>query len=229
MRECLAEDTATGYRDAALIALMSDCLLRASEALALTWLDIDLETRTLTIRRSKTDREGVGAEIAFGSSTENVLRAWLAMLDYEPTDPVFRKVFGEHVGEPLTSVNSVRNIIARRAPKATAHSLRVGSAQSLVAAGASTAQLAQAGRWEREPPYRQPLRPQGAPLESTRRQVKPSSPRRDIDDRPTPTGDQHHEDRDQPGCVTPVAETPRRSGATTATSGARPARPSTAS
>ena len=150
VREALAEDTATGYRDAALVALMSDCLLRAGEALNLNWEDVDLETRTVTIRRSKTDREGVGAEIAFGRATENVLRAWLAMLDDEPYGAVFRRVYDDTVDRPLTSINSIRNILARRAPGASTHSLRVGSAQSLVEAGASTAELAQAGRWTSE-------------------------------------------------------------------------------
>ena len=129
---------------------MSDCLLRAGEALNLNWEDVDLETRTVTIRRSKTDREGVGAEIAFGRATENVLRAWLAMLDDEPYGAVFRRVYGDTVDRPLTSINSIRNILARRAPGASTHSLRVGSAQSLVEAGASTAELAQAGRWTSE-------------------------------------------------------------------------------
>ena len=50
----------------------------------------------------------------------------------------------------------MRSIIQRRASAAgvtgrvSGHSLRVGSAQSLVAAGASTAELMQAGRWTDE-------------------------------------------------------------------------------
>lgn len=147
VNKAMAEGTLTGYRDAALIALMSDCLLRAQEALALQWSDIRFGRRTILIRRSKTDREGLGAVVAFGPPVEHVLLKWHDACRY--LGPmVFHKVYGNKVGGPLTSTNAVRAILAKRFPGATAHSLRVGSAQSLVEAGASTAQLAQAGRWK---------------------------------------------------------------------------------
>ena len=51
-----------GLRDAALLAVMSDGLLRVSEAAALEAADLEVEgANTLTIRRSKTDQEGAGA------------------------------------------------------------------------------------------------------------------------------------------------------------------------
>ena len=47
-----------GLRDAALLAVMSDGLLRVSEAAALEVADLEAEdANTLTIRRSKTDQE----------------------------------------------------------------------------------------------------------------------------------------------------------------------------
>ena len=49
-----AEETTTGLRDSALIRLMSDCLLRISEVVAIDLADVD---NVLTIRRSKTDQE----------------------------------------------------------------------------------------------------------------------------------------------------------------------------
>ena len=54
--------SARGLRDAALLAVMSDGLLRVSEAAALEAADLEAEgANTLTIRRSKTDQEGEGA------------------------------------------------------------------------------------------------------------------------------------------------------------------------
>ena len=54
--------SARGLRDAALLAVMSDGLLRVSEAAGIEVADLEAEgANTLTIRRSKTDQEGEGA------------------------------------------------------------------------------------------------------------------------------------------------------------------------
>ena len=61
-----------GLRDAALIAVMSDCLLRVSEAVALQVDGLQLEsdgTGRLTIGQSKTDQEGEGAVLFVGAPT----------------------------------------------------------------------------------------------------------------------------------------------------------------
>ena len=50
-----------GLRDAALISVASDALLRVSEVAALEVGDIDWASSTVTVRRSKTDQEGEGA------------------------------------------------------------------------------------------------------------------------------------------------------------------------
>ena len=50
-----------GLRDAAIVAVMSDAMLRVSEAAALHVADLEAEGgNTLTVRRSKTDQEGEG-------------------------------------------------------------------------------------------------------------------------------------------------------------------------
>ena len=67
------------------------------------------------------------------------------------TGPLFQRL--DKAGNPRGSLSarSVRTIVARRAAEAgiegrvSGHSLRVGSAQSLVRAGASMAELKQAG------------------------------------------------------------------------------------
>ena len=58
---CLNEPTIRGLRDAALIRLMSDCLLRVGEAVAVNCGD--LQQRTLRIRKSKTDQAGKGVSL----------------------------------------------------------------------------------------------------------------------------------------------------------------------
>lgn len=54
---CEVEKTLAGLRDAAMIRLMSDCLLRISEVVA---VDVaDFVKKTLIVQRSKTDQGGV--------------------------------------------------------------------------------------------------------------------------------------------------------------------------
>ena len=83
-----------GLRDAALIALMSDCLLRVSEAVALDLDAITFEsdgTGRLSIRHSKTDQEGQGATLFVGAPTISRIRAWVAGAAIE-SGPLFRRV-----------------------------------------------------------------------------------------------------------------------------------------
>ena len=51
-----SENTIAGLRDSAMIRLMSDCLLRVSEVVAVNVSDF--EKQTLVVRTSKTDQEG---------------------------------------------------------------------------------------------------------------------------------------------------------------------------
>ena len=153
--------TLAGLRDAALVAVMSDAMLRVSELATLTAADIERAgdgSGRVTVRRSKTDQEGQGATLYLGKPTMRALRDWTAAAGIAD-GPVFRRVRrGGHPApdaeaRPLSPV-AVRAVIRRRAraagldaPKVRGHSLRVGSAQSLVAAGASTAEVMQDGRW----------------------------------------------------------------------------------
>ena len=120
-----------GLRDAALVAVMSDGLLRISEAAALDLADLNFEDQALTIRRSKTDQEDAGAVVYTGRPTLERLKAWIQAAGI--TGGLFRRVGKSgKVGGRLT-VRSLRRIIEGRV---SGHSLRVGSAQSLATAGA---------------------------------------------------------------------------------------------
>ena len=66
-----ADKTIAGLRDAVLIRLMSDCLLRISEAVAVNVGD--LHKNTLRIKSSKTDQEGRGEMLYVGGPTQKLI------------------------------------------------------------------------------------------------------------------------------------------------------------
>ena len=154
----LAEQRGTGgLRDALLVRIMSDCLLRGAEAVALDVSDIAFADGWLRVyvRRSKTDQEGRGVVFYAGEETARLARRWLKVADITE-GPLFRPVnkAGRAADTRLT-VRSVRSIVKRCAEDAgfggrvSGHSLRIGAAQSLRAAGATMVDLMAAGRWKR--------------------------------------------------------------------------------
>ena len=147
-----------GLRDAAIIQVMSDALLRVSEAAALDVADVQRQvdgSGTVTITSSKTDQEGRGHVRYLGAPTMQRLSAWLSAAGITVGGPLFRQVLKD--GATVTArlgARSIRAIITRRAAAAgvagrvSGHSLRVGSAQSLAAAGAGLVELQEAGDWQ---------------------------------------------------------------------------------
>lgn len=154
----LAEDdgSVAGLRDGALIRIGSDALLRVSELAALTVTDLEVQPNgsgTVTIRRSKTDQEGRGHVRFLGAQTVAAIRRYQQAAGVAEGSLLRRVHKGGAVGGPL-GVRSIRRIITRRAAGAgidgrvSGHSLRIGAAQSLVAAGATLVELQQAGDWK---------------------------------------------------------------------------------
>ena len=143
----------SGLRDAAILSVASDALLRVSELAALTVDDLDLTEQTITVQRSKTDQEGTGTVLFLGKPTIQRVQAWLEAAGLQ-AGPLFRALTKGGKVRAGLSARSMRTIIARRAKAAgvpgrvSGHSLRVGSAQSLAAAGASVVEMQQAGRWK---------------------------------------------------------------------------------
>ena len=148
-----ARATAAGLRDASILAIASDALLRVSEVAALEFADVNPSDSTVTVRHSKTDPEGAGAVAYLGPATLERIRTWTTAAGSN-SGALFRRIAkgGRRVGERLSS-RSVRAIIRARATAAgvagrvSGHSLRVGAAQSLAAAGATLVEMQQAGRW----------------------------------------------------------------------------------
>ena len=145
-----------GLRDAALVALASDCLLRVSEVVAVQVEDIAAEadgSGRLTVRRSKTDQEGKGAVLYVGEATMRRIEVWREEAEIEAGPLFLRLRRFEFIEDSAISARAARSIIKARAADAgivgrvSGHSLRIGAAQSLAAAGAGLVELQQAGRW----------------------------------------------------------------------------------
>lgn len=144
-------------RDAALIAVASDAMLRVSEMVAIQATDIERQddgSGRLTVARSKTDQEAEGAVLYLGPPTMRRISDWTERAGI--TDgPLFRRIRrGGVVQSSAMTARAARDTIRRRAVEAgiegriSGHSLRVGSAQSLAAAGASLVEMQTAGRWK---------------------------------------------------------------------------------
>ena len=110
----LGEPGARDFRDAALVALASDCLLRVGEVVSVRVADITAEadgSGRLTVRRSKTDQLGVGVVLYIGPPTMAALRDWLEVGEIE-RGPVFRRVRrGGHTQAGAISATAARAIL----------------------------------------------------------------------------------------------------------------------
>ena len=141
-----------GLRDSALINLMSDCLLRISEAVAGNLED--LQKSTLLVKSSKTDQEGHGEALYITNDTRRAIQHYCKIAGIK-RGSLFRRIRrGDHVtDERLTDVSARRIIKARSKAVGvegfiSGHSLRVGSAVSLAQARASVVDMQTAGRWK---------------------------------------------------------------------------------
>ena len=144
-------------RNTALLSVMSDAMLRASEVVALRVNDVissENETGLLRIRRSKTDQEGVGALQFLGPDTFQRVRRYC--IGGGICDGLLFRQFsrGGQVRDAGLTTRTVQLIVTRLAKEAgiagrfSSHSPRIGSAQSLVERGATLPQVQQAGRWK---------------------------------------------------------------------------------
>ena len=149
-----AEGTVAGLRDSALIRLMSDCLLRISEAVAVDVADVD---SVLTVHQSKTNPGTTGipdVTLYIGAPTQEAIKRYCKAAGITE-GPLFRWVRrGDNIADTRLTIDGVRKIIQRRARaagvegKISGHSLRIGSAVSLAQAGASVVNMQVAGRWK---------------------------------------------------------------------------------
>ena len=135
-------------------AACDEAIRRISEIAALDVSDIreapDGSGR-LVIRASKTDQTGKGETLYIGTETVASVRAWLSVSGIE-SGPLFLSTRGRRIGQRIGAA-SVHHVIVKRLKAAGAkgrlggHSLRRGSAASLVEAGASLPEVMESGRW----------------------------------------------------------------------------------
>ena len=144
-----------------MIRLMSDCLLRISEVVAVNVGD--LKEKTLTVHASKSDQEGTGESLYVCDATRRVLERYGERVGITRS-ALFRHIRrGDHIQPTRLTPHSARRIIQKRAQDAgvegfiSGHSLRVGSAVSLAQAGASVVDMQVAGRWKSSQILRQPM------------------------------------------------------------------------
>lgn len=149
-----AEKTVAGLRDSALIRLMSDCLLRISEAVAVDVADVG---SALRVHRSKTNPGTAGipdVTLYIGAPTQEVIKRYCEAGNIAE-GALFRWIRrGDNMTSGRLTIDGARKIIQRRAREAgvegkiSGHSLRIGSAISLAQAGASVVNMQVAGRWK---------------------------------------------------------------------------------
>ena len=147
-----SENTIAGLRDSAMIRLMSDCLLRVSEVVAVNVSDF--EKQTLVVRTSKTDQEGASTALYVTSETQDIIERYQKRAGIT-SGALFRRIRrGDRIQSERLTDFSARRIIQKRASDAgidgfiAGHSLRVGSAVALAQAGASVVEMQIAGRWK---------------------------------------------------------------------------------
>ena len=110
VRDAERKDTLAGARDAALFRVMSDALLRISEAVHIDCEHITEEadgSGRLLVPTSKTDQEGKGAVLYLKSGTLNAIRAYQSRAGFME-GPLFRRMQKGDKIDPLRRLTAGR-------------------------------------------------------------------------------------------------------------------------
>lgn len=156
-------DDLLGLRDRAMVLLSWFGALRRSDGVPLDVEDVRFVTEGLviTIRRSKTDQTGAGAEVAVPFASDHrlcpvrALRAWLDAAGIA-TGPIFRGVTRHgrvsptrlHLGSMTTIIKGIVEPAGIDPSRLSSHSLRSGFATSASARGKSLEDIMRQGRWK---------------------------------------------------------------------------------
>ena len=151
-----AGDSLRDLRDVALVTTLYDTLARRSELADWNVEDMTLAddgTGTLLIERSKTDQEGRGSVRYIAADTVEHVNRWTeaAGIKDGPLFPAVAK--GSNIRGRLDGrdVSRILKAMAKRAGldiNPSGHSVRIGVAQDMVAAGFSLPEIMQAGGWQ---------------------------------------------------------------------------------
>jgi integrase/recombinase XerD len=149
-----------GLRDRALIATGYDTLCRRAELVQLRTDDLTVKpdgSGTILVRKSKSDKFGDGRLAYLSASAVLHLQRWLSAANL-PSGPIFRRVRGKHVWPDSLDSSAVASVIKFRSrmagipsavvAKLSGHSMRVGAAQDMAAAGIDLGAIMHAGGWK---------------------------------------------------------------------------------
>lgn len=152
-------DSLAGARDAALISVGYDTLCRSSELAAMMVEHICYATdmTSIFIPYSKNDIFGDGRCAYLSTRTSDLLNIWLKKGDLAG-GTIFRGLHTHKVGSTPLDTSSIRRIVKAAARRAelpqtvvqslSGHSMRVGAAQDMLAAGFDQLAIMQAGGWK---------------------------------------------------------------------------------
>ena len=153
-------DNLMGLRDQALIAAGYDTLCRRSELVQLQTEDLKIKSDssgTIFVRRSKAHKFGDRRLAYLSPETIMRLSAWLDAAELR-TGPIFRGVAGACAMSRGLHPSSVGRVLKERAREAglardvvaklSGHSMRVGAAQDMAAAGIDLGAIMHAGGWK---------------------------------------------------------------------------------
>ena len=135
-----------GVLDIALCSLLADAGLRVSEAAALSWADIARApdgSGRVTVRRSKSDQEAVGAVVAITPTAMQDLAELRRGQPAADEAPVFGGLSGDRLARRIKAVAQAAGLGAQF----SGHSGRVGMARRMVARGAPLPVVVRQGRW----------------------------------------------------------------------------------
>lgn len=152
--------TLAGLRDAALFSVGYDTLCRSYELVLICVGHIEFHSdgsASVLIPRSKADLAGDGRIAYLSPATVNLVEQWLEQAGIGD-GPLFRGLHLGRVSERPLDTSTIRRITKRAARLAgieeeivqglSGHSMRVGAAQDMMAAGFDLISIMQAGGWK---------------------------------------------------------------------------------
>jgi len=149
-----------GLRDRALFAVGYDTLCRRAELVQLRMDDLTIKrdgSATILVRKSKADQFGRGRLAYLSAKALSHVQTWISAADIT-TGPIFRGICGQIPMPEALHPYSVARVLkdgARAAglskdeiAKLSGHSMRVGAAQDMAAAGIDLGAIMHAGGWK---------------------------------------------------------------------------------
>lgn len=142
------DETMIGARNAALISLLLDTGLRASEVVSLNIADVNLKAQTLRVKV----KGGNEYAVRFGDATRRRLATWLRERNHDAQGPLFISLGGYTTGSRLTR-HGLRTMLANLGDAndidgVTVHAFRRTFATELLRSGVPTRIVQILGRWE---------------------------------------------------------------------------------